>query len=178
MKKAFTLIEMVFVMLILGIITMMFMGMTGNQIQKLQQKSVKEALLMEYQMRYSKNLTSSFFAGTGYDQLQITITSGSNKIHFVYFLWGTEVWSDDFQGQFEVQSIISGSETSSTPVVLSYAPYKISCQIRSQSGDISELWLVIKMKDQQDYYFTISRGNCRLREIKEHQEWLPQYLSS
>ncbi|MDR2541138.1 MAG: prepilin-type N-terminal cleavage/methylation domain-containing protein [Candidatus Peribacteria bacterium] len=72
--KAFTLMEMMIVLIIMGIITMMTMGITGEQLHKLQQKTVKEAMLTEYQTHYTKNLTSSRYAGTGYTQMITTFT--------------------------------------------------------------------------------------------------------
>ena len=56
--KAFTLMEMVIVLFIVGVVVVIGAGLTGNQIQKLQYKTVKEQILSEYQIRYSKNLTS------------------------------------------------------------------------------------------------------------------------
>ena len=54
--KAFTLVEMTVVLLIMGILLMMTMSFSGAQIQKLENKSVKESIVTERQSRYSRNL--------------------------------------------------------------------------------------------------------------------------
>jgi prepilin-type N-terminal cleavage/methylation domain-containing protein len=76
--KAFTLIEIVIVVLIIGIITGMVMVLSGEQLRKLQWETVKQSILTEYQSRYSRNLTSSFFANERYEEMQISFKVGKN----------------------------------------------------------------------------------------------------
>jgi hypothetical protein len=59
----------------MGVIVLLFTGLTGNQVQRLQQKTEKEYILSEYQMHYSKNLTSSIYGGTGYNNLKVSFQS-------------------------------------------------------------------------------------------------------
>jgi prepilin-type N-terminal cleavage/methylation domain-containing protein len=54
--KAFTLVEMIIVLIIMGILLMFTLGISGQQIQKVRNKSVKESILAEMQTRYSRNL--------------------------------------------------------------------------------------------------------------------------
>jgi prepilin-type N-terminal cleavage/methylation domain-containing protein len=54
--KAFTLVEMIIVLIIMGILLMFTVGLSGQQIQKVRDKSVKESILAEMQTRYSRNL--------------------------------------------------------------------------------------------------------------------------
>jgi prepilin-type N-terminal cleavage/methylation domain-containing protein len=168
MKKAFTLLEMILVLVIMGIITLMIMGLTGTQLQKLQQKTVKDTLLTAYQNRYSKNLTSSFFAGERYKKMTITFTSGSNEVQFAYFTGeSTDAYfSDTFQGDFEVVGISNGSDVQfQNEVRLDFQPYEIPCTINS-GDNRNEAILLITMKQQKEYAFSISSKSCRMREIK------------
>ena len=54
--KAFTLIELVMVLVIIGIMLMATVYLSGEQIQKVKNKTVKESILAEMQSRYSRNL--------------------------------------------------------------------------------------------------------------------------
>jgi prepilin-type N-terminal cleavage/methylation domain-containing protein len=54
--SAFTLIEMVIVLVIIGILLMSTLYFTGEQIQKVRDKTVKESILAEWQSRFSRNL--------------------------------------------------------------------------------------------------------------------------
>ncbi|MDR0607689.1 MAG: type II secretion system GspH family protein [Candidatus Peribacteria bacterium] len=104
--KAFTLMEMLIVLIIMGIITMMTMGFTGDQLQKLQQKTVKEAMLSDYQSHYTKNLTSSRYAGQNYTGMTITFKSGSDTIQFEYVQANNEGYHiETFSDTFELNKI-------------------------------------------------------------------------
>jgi prepilin-type N-terminal cleavage/methylation domain-containing protein len=52
----FTLIEMIIVLIIIGIMLLVTLYMSGEQIQKVKDKTVKEAIVAEMQSRYSRNL--------------------------------------------------------------------------------------------------------------------------
>jgi hypothetical protein len=56
----------------------MVMLLSGEQLHKLQRESVKQNILTTYQSRYSKNLTSSFFANERYDEMQISFKGGES----------------------------------------------------------------------------------------------------
>jgi prepilin-type N-terminal cleavage/methylation domain-containing protein len=53
---AFTLIEMLIVLIVMGIMLMVTLYLSGDQIQKVKDKTVKESILAEMQSRYSRNL--------------------------------------------------------------------------------------------------------------------------
>ncbi|MDR0282783.1 MAG: type II secretion system GspH family protein [Candidatus Peribacteria bacterium] len=71
--KAFTLTELMIVLVIMGIIVMMVMSLSGYHIQTLQQKVVKEKILSTYQSYYSRNLTSSYSAGERYETMHLDL---------------------------------------------------------------------------------------------------------
>jgi prepilin-type N-terminal cleavage/methylation domain-containing protein len=54
--SAFTLIEMVIVLVIMGILLLVTLNLSGEQIQKVKDKTVKESIIAEMQSRYSRNL--------------------------------------------------------------------------------------------------------------------------
>ena len=88
--SAFTLIEMLIVLIVMWIMLMVTLFLSGDQIQKVRDKTVKETILAEMQSRYSRNLWSSSFAWTIYDHLDITFSKWSNEITFWYYTWNSE----------------------------------------------------------------------------------------
>ena len=82
--KAFTLIEMVIVLIIMGILLMFTVFLSGDQIQKIKNKSVKESILSEMQTYYSRNLWSSSFGWIMYNTLEVKLANWENKIDFKY----------------------------------------------------------------------------------------------
>lgn len=182
--KAFTLIEMIIVLIIMWILLMMGIWLSGSQVQKIQNKTVKESILSEWQSRYSRNLWSSSFAWEHYDTMNVKIVSWNNEIKFSYdddndssLDWDV-IWNQNreytFTDRFEIISI-SWHET---PVTIQYEPYRISC---SWSGN--ENWTNLTEQDKnktlnfkarvnnsQDYCFEINSKNCRLMEVECDEE--------
>ena len=83
-RHAFTLVEMLIVLIIMWILLLFTIWLSGTQIQKIQNKLIKESIISELQTRYSRNLWSSSYAWVIYDHMDITITSWENNITFNY----------------------------------------------------------------------------------------------
>lgn len=176
--KAFTLIEMIIVLIVMWILLMMSIWMSGSQVQKIQNKTVKESILSEWQSRYSRNLGSSSFAWEHYDTMNVEITSWSNQIKFIYS-WDNITWSEIiFTDRFEIISV----SWYNSPVTIKYNPYKISCSWWDNSWEVqrndwnTENWkeqdenetlnFKTRVNNNQDYCFEINSKNCRLMEVE------------
>ena len=170
--KAFTLIEMVIVLIIMWIMLMFTVSLSGDQIQKVKNKAVKESILAEMQTRYSRNLWSSSFAWKMYNTMDVKLVKWENKIIFKYDVIKKKPEDKDientFTDHFEIKYIlfdsdnaISGGENS---VDINYSPYKISCKIWENKNKVV---IVARVNDNKDYCFEIKQNNCRLTEISE-----------
>ena len=160
--KAFTLIEMIIVLIIMWILLMMGIWLSGSQVQKIQNKTVKESILSEWQSRYSRNLGSSSFAWEHYDTMNVEITSWSNQIKFIYS-WENITWSEIiFTDRFEIINI----SWHDSPVTIKYEPYRISCSWLSWKEEEEKLQFKARVNNSQDYCFEINSKNCRLMEVK------------
>jgi len=174
-KSAFTLIEMIIVLIIIGILLMVTIGLSWNQIQKVKNKTVKESILSEWQSRYSRNLWSSSFAWTIYDHMNITITWWKNSIDIEYI--PRESWEpieNTFTDRFIIKKIIPNynpeefDQHSEDSVILQYTPYQLPCKWwNDESTDTGNLVLIMNVNDNQDYCFQVRRKNCRLVEMSE-----------
>ncbi len=184
--KAFTLIEMVIVLIIIWIMLTATVFLSGEQIQKVKNKTVKESILAEMQSRYSRNLWSSSFAGEMYDSMDVTFNSWDNKITFKYNTWGNEGWIENtFTDRFEIKYIIKNYNYNNVPndshltgsISLKYLPYKISCTIWEEGGNTNVVF-VARVNDNKDYCFEINQKNCRLVEVSNSKcETLKYYLT-
>ena len=176
-KSAFTLIEMIIVLIIIGILLMVTIGLSWNQIQKVKNKTVKESILSEWQSRYSRNLWSSSFAWTIYDHMNITITWEKNSIDIEYIPRESESWEpiqNTFTDRFIIKKIIPNykpeeySQEIADSVMLQYTPYQLPCKWwDDESTDTGNLVLIMNVNDNQDYCFQVRRKNCRLVEMSE-----------
>lgn len=170
--KAFTLIEMVIVLIIMWIMLMFTVSLSGDQIQKVKNKAVKESILAEMQTRYSRNLGSSSFAWKMYNTMDVKLVKWENKIDFKYDVIKKKPEDKDientFTDHFEIKYILFDSDNTSSggenSVDINYSPYKISCKIWENKNKVV---IVARVNDNKDYCFEIKQNNCRLTEISE-----------
>ena len=165
--KAFTLVEMIIVLIIMGILLMVTVYLSWEQIQKVKDKTVKESILAEMQSRYSRNLWSSSFAWEMYDTMEVNIKKWENKIDFSYKDWGAVKLENIFTDNFEIKYIAKEWSTALSSIEninLSYHPYKISCDIWSANDNIV---IITRVNDSRYYCFEIKNQNCRLIEMSE-----------
>ena len=176
--SAFTLIEMVIVLVIIGILLMSTLYFTGEQIQKVRDKTVKESILAEWQSRFSRNLWSSSYEWKMYDHLDISLASGDNKITFDYIPKNSEdTWvNNEFTDRFVISNIIINPNkyNSKENITFRYRPYQISCEWwdKDNKSDNIDTWsmnnsllFIARVNDSRDYCFEIQKKNCRLMEV-------------
>lgn len=169
-SHAFTLVEMLIVLVIMGILLMFTAFLSWEQIQKIKNKSVKESILSEWQSRYSRNLWSSSFAWKMYDNLEISVESGQNEFDFKYVKkWEHEpLIENTFTERFVIKYITLDYKDGDTnlnwesKIMLEYSPYKISCKIWENKENVV---FVIRVNESEDYCFNIDQKNCRLSEL-------------
>ena len=175
--KAFTLVEMVIVLVVIGIMLMATVYLSGEQIQKVKNKTVKESILAEMQSRYSRNLwSSSYGSWKMYDTMEITMKKNWNTIDSSYLNDDQIIQEDTFTDRFEIRYIKKYFESSSfeqndsdDTIILKYTPYKITCKIMEEGNDKENTNAVIvtRVNNSKDYCFEISQKNCRLIEMSE-----------
>ena len=167
--KAFTLLEMVIVMILLGIMTMMTLQLSTDQIEKVQHKAVKEEIIQTYQKYYTKNLVSSYFSGSHYKTLNIHFTSGENQISFSFSGDNDdEVGSGVLFGEFKITSLSGDETTTYNQATVSLTPFHLACAWIFDWVDKIWTWLWIRflIQEQQEYCFEISSQTCRMREVE------------
>lgn len=170
-KSAFTLIEMIIVLIIIGILLMATVYMSWEQIQKVKNKTVKEAILAEMQSRYSRNLWSSSFWWI-YDTMEITFSWNDNKFDFKYKANGSVNAENIFKDNFEIKYITTNLTGISHDgpigaINLSYNPYNIRCKIWDDESKFNVAFIV-RVNNNKDYCFEINQWNCRLLEMSEN----------
>lgn len=170
--NAFTLLEMIIVLIVMWILLMVTLFLSGDQIQKVRDKTVKETILAEMQSRYSRNLWSSSFAWTIYNHMDVTFSWWSNTITFEYFTWAEKPFiTNQLIDNFEIRYMTTNYNFdwgSLSPInegiKLVYNPYKMYCTIWEWNTNVV---LVTRVNDSRDYCFEINKKNCRLIEMSE-----------
>jgi len=153
---------------------MLTVALSGQQIQKVRDKSVKESILAEMQTRYSRNLWSSSFAWKMYNTMNVELTQWKNEINFKYDVIKNQSSDEDientFKDYFEIKYITfdynNSSSNGENSVNIEYSPYKISCKIWDNEDKVI---FVTRVNNNRDYCFEIKQSNCRLTEITQEE---------
>ena len=163
--KAFTLIEMIIVLIIIGILLLATLYLSWEQIQKVRNKTVKEAILSEWQSRYSSNLSSSYFGSIWYKDMNVGLEKWKNDINCEYMdrEHENEKLENTFVDNFNIKYIKADNDVKDN-INLTYQPYQIKCKIWENYDSVK---LVININDNKDYCFEINNKNCRLIELSE-----------
>jgi len=81
MKKAFTLIELLIVAVLICILLLIMIFLGRNYIYEMQVRNDKEEIISFFNKAVSQSLSSSFFYGEKYNKIQIMMKNGWSKIY-------------------------------------------------------------------------------------------------
>ena len=84
-KKAFTLVEIVIVLIIIGILMAIVMGLNRSSIDLLQNKTTNEKVISFFDNIFTQVNSSQYIAEEKYDRIEILVKSGANTIMANYF---------------------------------------------------------------------------------------------
>lgn len=84
-KKAFTLVEIVIVLIIIGILMAIVMGLNRSSIDLLQNKTTNEKVISFFDNIFTQVNSSQYIAEEKYDRIEILVKSGANTIMGNYF---------------------------------------------------------------------------------------------
>ncbi len=162
MKKAFTLVEMVIVLLVIGILMAATMRFGSGRIVDLKAQSLKEQFVGYYNDLYSQNMTSSFRDGKKYQKLIVTFESGLRyQVDQGPSLTEPKLSSLTFR-----EFLLDGEKTAA--VHIQFTPYVLGCFLTSvqwSTGEVFSFQAYVPENGKQ-YCFEISSETCKLIETK------------
>jgi len=160
MKKGFTLIEMLIVLVIIGILMAATMKFWSNRIVDLKAQSLKEQFVGYYNEIYSQNLTSSFRDTIKYQKLTITFQSWVRyQVDQRPFVIEPKLSALTFR-----QFMLDGQETNSLQIV--FTPYTLSCALIGSQWTTGQLFAfqTYVPENGKQYCFEIKSETCKLIE--------------
>lgn len=159
-KKAFTLIEIVLVLLIISILLVVTMRFGSYRIGDLKAQSSKESFESYYRDLSSQNLTSSFRDGVHYERLSIVLDTAMS--------YQLDSWSlvTYFPQDLRIQNIFLWSQTLDFAHIV-LTPYHLGCVFSSpgQHEDDTLRFELFVPENGKKYCFEIAHQTCTLREI-------------
>ena len=162
MRKAFTLIEIVIVLLVIGILMWATMRFWSNRITDLKAQTIKEQFVGRYNNLYSQNMTSSFRNGQKYEKMTVVLWQPFfYLLDAVSFIEPTITWYLLTNFRFQPE----GSPFATANLV--FTPYKLWCDIVDNDNPWDRVYFDFNVPENgKKYCFEIPSETCKLIETK------------
>ncbi len=177
MKKWFTLIEILVVLVIVGMLMSGTMIFGANRIEHLRHQSAKTQFMNSYENLQSFALSSNYFVTERFDTMIIKLQSWSQNIQYQYVNWKWQ--SPRYKEQIDKSMFLSDLQiwnnerkSPADEILLNIAPYQLWCDISSpdMSGSLAKFQIRIERR-LKNYCFGIGEDTCRLIEEKCEKEY-------
>ena len=164
-KKAFTLIEIMIVIVIVWILMTATMRFWWDRIGFLNNKNVKEQFISNYDSIYSDTLMSNYYLWDIFKTLQIKFSVWTTWFGADYHRYNDDViirntYVDGWKYKITKLSLDGNSMDD---VILSFSPYILWCKIDWLDDKVLEIDLFVN--DSKNYCFEINSDNCRISTI-------------
>jgi hypothetical protein len=165
--RAFTLVEMLLIIVIIGILMMMVFRFGGDRLQLLQMQTTKETIVWFREDVVNNNRTSSYIADQNYQTVDLTFTAQSSQMTATY----TSMWSVLLTEQSKPFANASWTITDPSwnlleSLTLRYAPYQLGCAIDPDGQNYPQAMLKLQsLGNPNAYCFAILAQTCMVREV-------------
>ena len=167
--RGFTLVEMLFVIVIIGILMLMVFRFGGDRLQILQMQTSKETMITFREDVINNNRTASSILDQNYERVDLVFTDGLSQLQTRYYSQTGAVIHTEDSKVFPQMSwkLYTTSDVSIDQVILSYEPYTLGCQIGDDTGQIYEdiLLQLVSTTHPQRYCFAIREQTCMVQEV-------------
>lgn len=188
-KKAFTLIEIVIVVVIIGILMLIGMGLNRSQLKSLKASTAVEALESRFDTFLLQNMNSNYHQGHLYQkaEIELKIASNTDETSTMQYRFSSSDQEDvSNQSQTErkrweflplfshsrIQLISLSALQKNTQENLKwsrlqiyYTPFQIGCKLLLETQESSEVLLQMQPHGGNPVCFQLKESYCRLQKI-------------
>ncbi len=177
-KKWFTLIELMVVIVIIGILIATWMRLNWWSLEKLRAKSASEEVSSFFDTTFLQIQASNYQQGKAYTGIDLVLKVGSNNVPYVYHLSnknleeGEDAWSFswEFWGDYTIMQITWDTNwtlSALSSVTVKYLPFKPTCEFYSwnTASDINKLFFSVKPRWLKNACFELDSNYCKLKTI-------------
>lgn len=163
LKRAFTLVEMLVVIVVISLMIWLVMFSWWKNVTEIQFRSDKETFLSTFTKIRTNALSSNYYKDVKYESLEMEYDSNKNKIKISYVSWWTNY---DLENIYFTNSFFSWSSW----FRISLYPYSLNCNLLYLDPNINNNWMsIVQLRSKNkkySYCFNMESSSCRLKEIQ------------
>lgn len=160
MKKGFTLVEMLVVILIVSVLMMWVMNFGSGRMHQLQSKTAKERFISQIENTHTSLLSSNYYGDQRISQMDLSINPTDIEVVHTY---NQQTYSEWLKWIEEINLIIGKKEIED--VIIQMKPYDIGCEIVSSDGTGSVLDIKMTTLWKREYCLELSADNCKIKQV-------------
>jgi len=163
-KKAFTLLEIIIVIVIIWILMSATMKFGGDRIWFLNNKNIKEQFLDNYSLLQSNNTMTNYYVWKIYQDLDINFSIWMSDFSYQYNSYDSLYTGQTYVdwGSYKIQSLKVNWDSVSN-INVSMTPYILGCSIQGGSNSFAEINILVN--NAKEYCFRINSDICRMISV-------------
>lgn len=164
LKRWFTLVEMLVVIVIIGILLIIGMGLSRNSLEKLKVKSVSEEFAGVFDTIFLQVNASNYQNQQTYTGIELVLSGWASELTYQYLGESQEIHNQSwvFVWKFIITGLTGDSNALDTAKVV-YQPFSPACRINE--GNIASLSFSVRTKGRQNACFRLDNTYCRLQSV-------------
>ncbi len=164
LKRGFTLIEILIIIVIIGILLTLGMGLSRNSLEKLKVKSVSEEFAGFFDTIFLQVNASNYQNGLAYSGIELTLLKGKNQIEYTYQLENSEFLTWTFVGKFEITEL-SGDQATLEELKIKYQPFTPACELLGGETHFEQLDFSVRPRGREEACFRLEKAYCKLQAL-------------
>ena len=164
LKKAFSLLEILVVIVIIGILLTIGMGLNWNNLEKLKVKAVQEEITTFFDKIFLQVNASNYQNGLAYTEIELILQTGENQIWYTYQLENSDFLTWSFVGDFELMELMAEAETLQKAKV-KYKPFTPACELLAWEKFIDQLIFSVYPRGRKKACFKLEKKYCKLQSV-------------
>lgn len=166
-KKAFTLLEMLVVIVIVGILLAIGLGLSRENLEKLKAKAVSEEITGLFDMVFLQVNATNYQEKLNYTGIQLTLSKAANQIPYVYLGESDELTSQSgtLAGKFLITKLQIDEEEVEELKVL-YQPFSPTCSLLSTDKEGKTAFFAVQPQGRKEACFQLNADYCRIQAVE------------
>lgn len=162
--KAFTLVEMLVVIVLIGVIISMTMFFSLDRLQQLQGQTAKEQFVSDIKFLRTHTLASSLYDWQAYQSATITIQDQDTGFTQTFVTLEDTIQEQKvLQNDWYIHTIYQQNPVEALSII--YTPYEIGCSIQVEESTIQQgVVALVTYFWTARYCFAIQPNTCTIQE--------------